>query len=287
MIDAFKPDYLKYAPNLKNLTGKYQYGELDMGLGHWRGVEILFEGKSDTIAVFYKNSENNNSLNYLKYFTWLRNFGCFSRFLIDFVFNFPRLLKGYELFKISSMPLNRLYKFDVSIKKHAGKKHYFYYFPELDDLGHKYGTKSPEIVKAVKKIDERISKMQWDLIFSDHGMADIKKVISVPITDNCFIDSDMARYYGIKEELEKIKRELPLKYGKIIKWNEKYGQLIFLANTGVLIFPNFWNKEPVKAMHGYDGKHKDMKAFYILKKKGTRKDLKVEVLHEILLGLQH
>ena len=26
----------------------------------------------------------------------------------------------------------------------------------------------------------------------------------------------------------------------------------------------FWNKKKVKAMHGYDGKHPEMKAFYLL-----------------------
>ena len=282
MIDAFKPSYLRYAPYLKSLTEKYQHGELDMGIGHWRGVEILFEGKSDNIAVFYKN---NNSLNYLKHFVWLENFGRFGIFFIYILFNLTRLINGYELFSISSMPIsvNRLYKFDVSVKKHAGKKHFFSYFPQLDILGHKYGTKSKEIIEAIKKIDKKISRMNWDLIFSDHGMADVKKIISVPITKNCFIDSDMARYWGNIKELEDIKKKFPLKYGKIIEWDKKFGDLIFLANTNVLIFPNFWNEKPVKAMHGYDGKHKDMKAFYIIKKNGREKNLDAKELHKELI----
>ena len=65
MIDAFKPDYLEHAPYLMSLTKKNQWGELDMGLGHWRGVEVLFQGKSEVIAIFYKNK---NSLSYFKYF---------------------------------------------------------------------------------------------------------------------------------------------------------------------------------------------------------------------------
>lgn len=280
MIDAFKPSYLEHAPYLKSLTEKYQYGELDMGFGHWRGVVILFNGRSNIISVFYKN--NDSSLNYLKYFIWLKNFGLFGRLLIDILFNFPRFLRGYELFKVSNMPFNRLYKFSVSVKRHPGKKHVFSYFSELDELGHKHGTKSLEIIKAIKKIDKKISRMKWDLIFSDHGMADIEKIVSVPITENCFIDSDMARYWGNKMELDKIKDKLPLEQGKIIEWSKEYGDLIFLANTGVLIFPNFWNANPVKAMHGYDGQDKEMKAFYLLNKKGTRKDLRVEELHEVL-----
>ena len=290
MIDAFKPSYLEHAPYLKALTKEYQHGELDMGFGHWRGVQVLFERNSDIIAVFYKNKEynqNKSSLNYLKYFIFLKYFGKFGRFLIDILFNFPRLIKGYELIRTGNIPIDKLYKFDVSINKHPGKKHCkFIYFSELDKLGHKYGTKSLQVINAIKKIDKKISELdnknKFDLIFSDHGMADIEKIISVPITENCFIDSDIARYWGDKEELEKIKKQLSTEDGNIIKWDKKYGDLIFLANTSILIFPNFWNKKPVKAMHGYDGKSKDMKAFYLIKKPGIGKDLKVEELHEIL-----
>ncbi|MEN9625969.1 MAG: hypothetical protein RL557_297, partial [archaeon] len=90
------------------------------------------------------------------------------------------------------------------------------------------------------------------------------------------------RYWGGKEELNEVRKKLPLKCGKIISWDEKYGQLIFLADTGILIFPNFWNKKPVKAMHGYDGKHPDMKAFYLLKKEGKKKNLHAKELHNEL-----
>ncbi len=279
MIDAFKPSYLKYAPYLKSLTEKYQHGDLDMGIGHWRGVEILFSGKSNTIAVFYKNR---NSLKFIKHLLWLENFGKIGIFIVEILVNLPRLIMGYELVRTTNIPLNILYKFDISVKKHVAKKHHFTYFDDLDKLGHKYGTESEQIKNAIKKIDQKISKISFDLIFSDHGMADVKRVISVPITENCFIDSDMARYWGNKNELADIKKKLPLEYGKIIEWNKEYGDLIFLANTESLIFPNFWNKNPVNAMHGYDGKDKEMKAFYLLKKKGTRRDLRAEELHDEL-----
>ena len=62
--------------------------------------------------------------------------------------------------------------------------------------------------------------------------------------------------------------------------------LIFLVNTGVLIFPDFWNENIVKGMHGYDGKHQDMKAFYLLNENGKKEDLKVEELHKILNGIR-
>lgn len=280
LIDAFKPEYLKYAPYLQSLTKEFQWGELDMGIGHWRGVETLFLGKSNNIAIFYKNK---NSLYYLRHFIWLKYFGRIGRLLIDIIFNIPRLIKGYELIKTGNIPLDKLHTFDVSVKKHAGKIiSQFYYFEELDKLGHIYGTKHPKVIEEIKKIDKKISKMDFDLIFSDHGMMDIDRTVSVPITKNCFIDSDMARYWGTKEELEKIKKNLPLEYGEIIKWDRKFGDLIFLAKPGILFFPNFWNLKPVKAMHGYDGKHKELMAFYIIKMNGKRKDLTAEELNNVL-----
>ncbi len=281
MIDAFKPSYLEYAPYLRSLTKKYKWGELDMGIGHWRGVEVLFKGESKNIAIFFKEK---GKLSYLKYFRWLKVFGKFGRFVVDVLFNLPRLFRGYELFRTGDIPLKMLSKLDVSIDKHIAKKYCeFIYFGELDYLGHKYGTRSFEIMNAVKEIDKKISEMDFDLIFSDHGMADVEKLVSVPLSKDCFIDSDMARYWGEDSELRGIRLKLPTNHGRIIEWDDKrFGDLIFLANTGVLIYPNFWDKNPVKAMHGYDGKHKDMKAFYLLKKEGERKDLRVEELHEIL-----
>lgn len=281
MIDAFKPSYLKYASYLKSLSEKNQHGELNMGLGHWRGVDIIFNGNSDIISNFYKDK---NELRYLRNFLFVDNLEISGKFLKNILFNFPRLIKGYELFNVKNIPIKILYKLDVSVNKHVAKKEDidFYYFGELDRLGHEYGPNSNEIIKAIKKIDDKISKMKFDIIFSDHGMVEINKVVEVPITNECFIDSDMARYWGEKKELEKIKNKLPLKEGKIIKWNKKYGDLIFLANTEVLIFPNFWNDKPVKGMHGYDGEDKEMKAFYLLDKNGENKNLKAEELHEIL-----
>ena len=137
------------------------------------------------------------------------------------------------------------------------------------------------MISAIKKVDNKLSRMKFDIVLSDHGMMDIKKIISVPKTDSCFIDSDMARYWGRKPNFSS-------KDGKWIPWkNKQYGEYIFLANSGVLIMPNYWQgKIPVKAMHGYDGKDKEMKALYILNREGIKKNLKVEELHKIFMEIK-
>lgn len=283
MIDAFKKDYLKHAPYLKSLTEKNKWGSLEMPPGHWGGVEIFYRGKSDILSLFYK--KENSSLRWIKNFQWMDKFRL-GRFFVECVVNFKRLLKRQELFRLGKIPFNQLYKFEIAAKRPFHKDFdniKFKYFGSIDKIAHEYGTKHKKTIEEIKKVDRIISKMDFDIIFSDHGMIDIKKVVKVPVKGDCFIDSDMARYWGNKEELDMIKKELPLDSGKIIDWkNKDYGDLIFLANSGVLIYPNFWNKQIVKAMHGYDGKDEEMKGIYILNEKGRKKDLKVKELNKIL-----
>ncbi len=286
MIDAFKPEYIKHAPYLKSLTNNYQWGELEMIPGHGGPMEIFFKGRTNKLALFYKKKKS--SLKWIKHFTWLDNYGKTGRFIIDSIINLQRLIQGKELYRTGQIPLKKLHKLDfaVNMPPYNGLNVEYKYFKDLDSIGHKYGTKSQEIIQAIRKVDKEVSKLKFDVILSDHGMIDIKKTIKVPQTKNCFLDSDIARYWGTEQELKKIKQNLPLKEGKIIDWPDKrFGQLIFLANPGNLILPNYWQrKSKVKAMHGYDGKHKDLRAFYIIKKKGKRKDLKIKELHNIVFS---
>lgn len=285
MIDAFKPEYLKYSPYLSSLTKKYQYGELKMPLGHWGGMEIFFNGKSKKLALFHKKEKS--SLKWTKYFSFVEKL--FGRNAIDILINLPRFLRRQELFKTGKIPINQLWKFDFCIKKplHDSKEIEYEYIGELDKISHEFGTRSRETINAIKRIDEKLSKEEFDIIFSDHGMIDIKKIIKVPVSENCFIDSDMARYWGNDEELEEIREKLPIKEGKIIDWKDKsYGDLIFIVKPGILILPNYWqgNKE-VGAMHGYYGDNKELNGIYIIKKQGKKKNLGVEELHKIFIEM--
>jgi hypothetical protein len=282
LIDAFKPEYLEYAPYLSSLTKKYQWGELEVPFGHESMTEVLFNGKSDKIALFLK--KENSSLKWTKNFSWLEKFGDIGRIILDCMINVGRLLKNEELFRTGKIPLKKLYRFDFSVGKPPFSEMpvNLKYFGELDKIGHKFGTKSKEIIETIKKIDKKISKINFDLIFSDHGMIEITDFVSVPETENCFIDSDMARYWGGKKELENIRKKLPLNKGKIINCKNKiYGELIFLANSGVLISPNYWQgSKKIKGMHGYNPKQKDMKGIYIINKQGSKKDIDTFELHK-------
>jgi hypothetical protein len=270
MIDGFKPEYLEHAPYLSSLTRKFQWGNLEMPLGFEGGMKTFFYGKNDMLAFFYRTE--NSSLKWTKKFWWI------GRLPVEILINLKRLLERKRLFRTGNIPLKKLYKFDTEVGRTFDKtwKIKYTYFGELDKAAHKYGTKSRETIDAIKKIDETISEMKFDIILSDHGMIDIKKTISVPENEECAIDSTFARYWGKKPDFNSDD-------GKWIEWPDKrYGDYIFLANPGILIFPNYWQKEkPVKAMHGYS-KCKDMDGIYILRKEGKKKNLKVEELNKII-----
>ncbi len=282
MIDAFKPEYLQYAPYLSSLTKKFQWGELKMPLGFEGGMETFFSGKSDKLALLYK--KENSSLKFIKYFSFLDRFGKIGRLAADCLINLPRFMKGYALFRTGNIPLNRLGEFEFSVRKpfHKIKGIKYKYIGDLDVIGHKYGTKSKEIISAIKKVDINLSKMKFDIILSDHGMIDIKKTVSVPETEECMIDSTFARYWGKKPDFDS-------KDGKWIKIEDrKYGEYVFLANPGVLIFPNYWQgKTAAKAMHGYNSECTDMNGIYIINKEGNKKNLEVEKLHKIFVEMKN
>lgn len=260
-IDSFKLSYLKHSPFLSSLIKNYQYGELKVPVGFWGGMETFSKGKSDILAFYYYS--NNSSLRWTMYFRFLR------KFLLNVIINFSRLLKGEQLFYTCEIPLNKLYLFDTAIKKKLNFGDYLH-IGELDSIAHRYGTEAKETIKCIKKIDKRLSKMDFDVVMSDHGMVDVKEIISVPITDNCFIDSTMVRYWGKCPKLPK---------GRFLKVDKKWGDYVFLVKPGVLISPNFWSKYPVKAMHGYE---KKCNGFYILKKKGKKKNLDMKQLHDLV-----
>ena len=272
MLDSFKPEYIKHTIYLKEVIKRFQHGELETPLGFWGGMDIFFHGKSDKLAYFYYTEKS--SWRWIKYFAWL---GKINRFFVDVLINLWNIAHGWNLFKTNNIPLEKIHMFDTDVKKplHKGIDIKYISFHELDGIAHKFGTKSEEVKAEVRRIDGILEDINWDMIMSDHGMLDIEEFVKMPETEKCFIDSTLARYWGEEP------KGIPLDKCKIIKWQDgnKYGDWIYLANPGVCFFPNYWQTKPCIGMHGYNPKLKDMKAFYILKKDGKRKDLTMKELN--------
>ena len=162
----------------------------------------------------------------------------------------------------------------------------FFHIGNLDTIGHSYGPISPEMKNELRKVDEgvkkilQVAKERFDevhfLVIGDHGMMTIDQTINVwkmldalPLKLEkdylCFLDSTMARFWFFsKSSREMIVAELEkLDGGHILNKEEidryhlnyshsKFGELIYLADPRVLIFPNYYQKDqPGKGMHGY------------------------------------
>jgi hypothetical protein len=181
-----------------------------------------------------------------------------------------------------------LYPILESIKNRDFYDLYLIHLGELDGVGHKYGP-HPELFRGqLLEIDSWLFRLFQSVkkaglhcnlvITSDHGMADVKGVLDIetrlketplriPKDYIYFLDSTMARFwFNNSEGRHVIKQTLSrIPHGHILSESEKdrlhinmghdaYGELLFWADKGYLIFPNFFQSiasEKTKGMHGY------------------------------------
>ena len=190
------------------------------------------------------------------------------------------------------------YCFLNQILKHLDKDFLFVHLTVFDALLHEKGSKDKNIKQYLINLDKHIKKTCEILIkenkditiiaCSDHSMVDVTKKINISdLFDNInvvyFTDSTCIRVWAKnKEDVDKIKSRLKSKNGKIytkdnadkcpVRFKREYsGDLLFVANPGYQICPNFFNGyEMIKAMHGYD-KTKQLDAFFISNKKMTKR----------------
>jgi hypothetical protein len=160
----------------------------------------------------------------------------------------------------------------------------FLYWPALDGLLHGVGNQSPLVPQKLREYerwirellavaDEHYAEVRL-YIFSDHGMAncdmllDLKaKIEPLPLRMgkdySVVYDSTMARFWFFNErarqEITAALQAVP--QGRILPESELkalraptdgyFGQLIFLADEGVLIVPSHMGERPIRGMHGY------------------------------------
>lgn len=187
-------------------------------------------------------------------------------------------LKGKKLF-------NKITKID-----HTHSDVVFIKIPDLDLIGHIYGTHCRQVYNKVRKIDKMVEKIinyfkniwkdQFDIIIiSDHGMVQVRNHIDLASFIKSYVkeksdfiafyDATIARFWFKRESARKkvIKILSKLKIGQLLNddvlkeygvyfSDRRYGELIFLLNPGNVIFPNFYSVLPFspRGMHGYDPK---------------------------------
>ena len=188
-------------------------------------------------------------------------------------------------------------------KKDSNAKIILALFSDSDMKIHHCGPSSPKRHEVTREIDRKLREITrhyddsstW-IVIGDHGMTDVVEELDVPALLAplekkmraqmkrdylVFLDSTMARFKWItkggQEFLDEV-LQLPalLEKGQFVNervanehsipiHDRRYGDLIWWAHNGVLLFPDYFHDRSThdKGMHGYDPNHEDMKGFFL------------------------
>ena len=187
----------------------------------------------------------------------------------------------------------------------------FWHISNLDTAGHRYGPRSSECAAAMREVDAGIHHLfehlkglydRIDLVvIGDHGMAEVRETLDVHKSLHeagirqghgvlYFLDSTMARFWffdkGAKSQvifvLEKLRGGRILRQGDLDLYHlnyphNRFGDLFFLADPGVLILPNFYQgTAPVKGMHGYAPECPEQQSAFIIYSPGIAAARRIE-----------
>lgn len=186
---------------------------------------------------------------------------------------------------------------------------YLLYLADSDTFGHLYGPNSSKMKNVISEIDKKIenlikafTKKKKDtkfIVLGDHGMLGVNKYldliklikenISLKINKDfiVFLDSTIARFwcFNKKSKIEikgLLSHELFSKYGIVIDkqiakefsipyTDKRYGDIIWWANPGVLIFPDYFHRyKRYKGMHGYNPRDENSHGFCIISYNGCK-----------------
>jgi len=211
---------------------------------------------------------------------------------------FELLLERGILFKVlseSEMRDSRILKEGLNIERNVRLT--LIQLSELDIVGHEKGPNSRAISRSLRAIDAKVQKIvekhksnfATDIfIFSDHGMVEVKKTVNVSNQLHCarltegrdfiaFFDSTLARFWTLKPEAkQKITEALDtINGGTVLSDNDlkryqipncrKYGEIIWLADPGTLILPNYYQgSRLVHGMHGYSPETDELRSPFII-----------------------
>ncbi len=176
----------------------------------------------------------------------------------------------------------------------------YVHLQKLDAIGHVHGPGSREMRQQIQVIDGLCEKLIEGLraryedldvvLFGDHGMVTVtgtvdlwgaleKTGLKFGIDYGYFLDSSMARFWFFHQRARRIVEQAlqglrgghvlsqqELEHHGIARCDQRNGEMYFLADPGVLIFPNFFQRQgkPIKGMHGYDPNCPDNYGYFLL-----------------------
>jgi predicted AlkP superfamily pyrophosphatase or phosphodiesterase len=199
----------------------------------------------------------------------------------------------------NKIPINDRIQFVVDwLRLPADKRPHFitFYFPQVDDAGHKYGPNSQEVANAVHFVDSAVyeltkavntTEIKVNYIFvSDHGMSepDTQHPLPTPAgldTTKFFISGDRMvveliaknpadirpTYEALKKDAKDydvyLRDNIPAHLHRATSddWHNRIGDILLLPHYPKLF--NIYNRALDKGQHGYDPKTvKDVHAIF-------------------------
>ncbi len=161
----------------------------------------------------------------------------------------------------------------------------FLYLADMDGLLHRVGKASEQVDAKLEWYETALrdvlvsARCSYDEVHlhvcSDHGMATVHSTIDIMseverlgfVFGRDYIatyDSTMARFWFLSEDTDTAVRSLleTIPQGRILEKSEladlgcdferdRFGELIFLTNPGILIVPSHMGHKPITGMHGY------------------------------------
>jgi len=184
------------------------------------------------------------------------------------------------------MPEEEIFQQCAAALRPDGPRLLFLYLASVDALGHAGGPDSPAILARLQWYERRIEELRRAaetagvhvnlLVFSDHGMVPVRGTVDLRrrvealglrfgVEYVAVYDSTMARFWYPNPECRPRIREVlqQCQEGRLLTGKDKtrygiafagdrYGQDIFLLQTGLVIHPSHMSRRVLYAMHGYD-----------------------------------
>ncbi len=161
----------------------------------------------------------------------------------------------------------------------------YLYLAAMDAILHQYGNDHQAVADKIRWYEQQLNALlaaagnEYEevrlFIFSDHGMTDVHATVDlrseIAATGLKFdrdyaavYDSTMARFWFLNDHARQvITRKLEtvacghiLQPGQLHAWgvdfpDNRYGDLFFLLDPGVLLIPSHMGERPIAGMHGY------------------------------------
>jgi len=194
----------------------------------------------------------------------------------------------------------------------------FVYLPDLDGALHAVGKDDDEITRRIAAYEEslrqvlRKARERYDdvdlFVISDHGMAHVRRQVDLnsmiarlPIQFGrdyvVALDSTMARFWFRNEQAQRLVESLlsDLRWGTVLQESEladlgcdfpghRYGELVFLADPGVVIAPSHMGRTAPRGMHGYHPDDPDSDAVLLASRKPSVAPTNISSFHELMVA---